>query len=359
MYYVNYIGNEIYIYDKEITQVLQHKIGDLLIDFLDLDFSVYEERRKLFIQNIDFSNFDSLVNNEFKVLLSKKYPKTYQNFIYNSSTPEKLYQEGAILLFYSSNLDTDLEIYNHPYLSYDNMFLDYCLKNNKVKEFFTNYTNYFELQKKFRQATDICLTDNAAMLQGLTPLDKFYCYEILNTSPLQVPLKTSLVFLQDYKYDYWSTEKLVAFVKESGGGRMVLGTECNSAHDFLFYEFFKLMENNINLSICKNCGRFFKAKGKYKTIYCDRIAPGDTKTCKEVGAKRLRNEKEASNPILNEYKRAYKRMYARVLNHNMSKNDFRLWTDEASSQRDSFYEKYNSEPSEDLLREFKDFLGNK
>jgi len=81
------------------------------------------------------------------------------------------------------------------------MFLDYCLKNNNVREFFTNYTNYFELQNKFRQATEICLTDNATKMLGLSPLDKFYCYEILNNTPLHVPLKTSLVFLQDYKYD--------------------------------------------------------------------------------------------------------------------------------------------------------------
>lgn len=76
-------------------------------------------------------------------------------------------------------------------------------------------------------------------------------------------------------------------------------------------------------------------------------------------AQKRRKKKINSNPIVKEYERAYKRNYARVTNHKMNAEDFRLWSEEATQKRDAFSAEYNSNPSDQLISEFKKYLGNK
>ena len=76
-------------------------------------------------------------------------------------------------------------------------------------------------------------------------------------------------------------------------------------------------------------------------------------------AQKRRKEKVNSNPIVKEYERAYKRNYARVTSHKMNAEDFRLWTEEAAKKRDAFSAEYDSNPSDQIISEFKKYLGNK
>lgn len=62
---------------------------------------------------------------------------------------------------------------------------------------------------------------------------------------------------------------------------------------------------------CHNCRHFFLAVGGYDTVYCNRIAPGETKrTCRQVGAHRKEKQKN-EKPIHKEYFKAYNRLKAR------------------------------------------------
>ena len=80
---------------------------------------------------------------------------------------------------------------------------------------------------------------------------------------------------------------------------------------------------------------------------------------KKIAAISARKNKVRNNPILKEYERAYKRNYARVTNHKMTAEDFRLWTEEATQKRDAFSAEYDSNPSDQLISDFKKYLGNK
>lgn len=128
---------------------------------------------------------------------------------------------------------------------------------------------------------------------------------------------------------------------------------------YLLKELFTLIKLDLRVKKCQNCGKYFILKGDYGTDYCDRIPEGEKFTCKKLAAIKTRKQKVKGNPILKEYEKAYKRMYARLSNHKLSNEEFRVWSDEASVKRDSIIEIYNSSPSEDLLRQFKDYLGNK
>ena len=73
-----------------------------------------------------------------------------------------------------------------------------------------------------------------------------------------------------------------------------------------------------------------------KTIYCNRIAPGETdKTCRDVGARAVFENKIQSEETWKIYKRAYKKYYARYIKGNMSKAEFKTWGEQAAAQRDT------------------------
>ena len=119
-----------------------------------------------------------------------------------------------------------------------------------------------------------------------------------------------------------------------------------------------MIEHNIRIKKCKNCGKYFVLKGDYSTDYCDRIPDGEKFTCKKLAAMQARKKKVQDNPIL-KYEKAYKRMYAHLSNHKISNEDFRLWAEAAANKRDSSLAEYSSSPSDDIINQFKEYLDNK
>ena len=127
---------------------------------------------------------------------------------------------------------------------------------------------------------------------------------------------------------------------------------------YLIEELYALIQLNVRVKKCARCEKYFITKGNYATEYCDRIIPGEKFSCKKLAAMRTRKEKVDSNPILQEYQRAYKRMYARVSGQKISKNDFKEWSDDASHERDRIIESYGTNPPEEVIKSFKEYLGN-
>ena len=69
-------------------------------------------------------------------------------------------------------------------------------------------------------------------------------------------------------------------------------------------------------------------------MYCDRIAPGETdRTCREVGARAVFENKIQNDDAWKLYKRAYKKYYARVMKGSMSREDFNVWAERAAAKR--------------------------
>lgn len=136
-------------------------------------------------------------------------------------------------------------------------------------------------------------------------------------------------------------------------------TLCETPFDFLAFELREFFVKDINIKCCANCGQFFIPTGRYNTDCCDRIPEGQKYTCKKIMAQKRRCKKANSNPIIKEYERAYKRNYARVSNGNMTSENFRLWVEKTTKKRDDFIAKYHTTPSNQLITEFKNYLGNK
>lgn len=133
----------------------------------------------------------------------------------------------------------------------------------------------------------------------------------------------------------------------------------SNLENYLMEELFSLIKQNTRIKKCKNCDKYFILKGDYATDYCDRIPEGEKFTCKKLAAIRARKNKVQNNPILKEYEKAYKRMYARLSNRKILNEEFRLWVEEASQERDHISAIYTNSPSNELIESFKKYLGNK
>lgn len=100
---------------------------------------------------------------------------------------------------------------------------------------------------------------------------------------------------------------------EAKDGGAVFGEELtfDELASFLYTDLYKGMAAGNVPRRCHNCRHFFLTVGGHDTVYCNRIAPGETKrTCRQVGAHRKEKRKNQA-PILKEYSRAYNRLKGR------------------------------------------------
>ena len=108
----------------------------------------------------------------------------------------------------------------------------------------------------------------------------------------------------------------------------------NDIEDLFRFEFIKMIEHDVFIKRCKNCGRFFIPRRRADAQYCDR-AFGDTlRKCSEIGATLRYEKKVAENPILDAHKKAYRRFNSRTRAKKMTQSEFMAWSDEATKKRD-------------------------
>ncbi len=131
-------------------------------------------------------------------------------------------------------------------------------------------------------------------------------------------------------------------------GAMVERYTFSCLRDFLYVELGKAIEKGCAPRQCRLCGRWFLHVQGDKSVYCGRVAPGETeKTCREIGARTVFEGKIQSEETWKIYKRAYKKYYARVMKGNMSREDFNAWVEQAAARRDFTIELLRAIKAED------------
>lgn len=112
----------------------------------------------------------------------------------------------------------------------------------------------------------------------------------------------------------------------------VLSTE--SADELFAFWMSRYLKAQMKARPCKYCRRLFVPFGRQDSEYCDRLIEGSRKTCKEMGAIRLYEQRKVEDPAVKEYKRAYKTHFARIAYGRMTEEDFREWSEQARALRD-------------------------
>lgn len=359
--------NTIFIYEERTQRMIESNLGELLFSFLDLDLSQYNDLYKLcgLGDTLDCSTIDCL-----KI----QYPKTTKRINYYSL--DSFDDTKDLCLYYLlENDDEFLDMYKHPYFSCSDTVLDGALGSFKIDYY---DADFYEYQKNMKELIRFCFLENERTdINSLTPNERYYLFTTMKHERFKyIPhIHSTMIFTPMALYNemchrnilYSKTTDDIGLDKISpdcinklkGVARPIKVNECKTIQDFMFFEFDCLLSQNITIKRCANCGKLFIPCGKYNTDCCDRIPEGEKYSCKKIMAQRRRKEKLKSNPIIFEYERAYKRNYARLSNHKLNNESFRLWVDDASQKRDEISEKYEQTPSEELLSDFKKYLGNK
>lgn len=111
---------------------------------------------------------------------------------------------------------------------------------------------------------------------------------------------------------------------EAKDGGAVFGEELTFEElaSFLYTDLYKGMAAGNVPRRCHNCRHFFLTIGGHDTVYCNRIAPGETKrTCRQVGAHRKEKYKNEL-PIHKEYFKAYNRLKGRKNRGSISTDEW-------------------------------------
>lgn len=234
----------------------------------------------------------------------------------------------------------------HPYLEcFSPIFLD-----DDKKGFDHFFAQMFWLKVQFGKLLRRCFDLNfyPDELSELTATQRFYLYVADEESAMPAPLKQILLFdgkiLRDYNppkgtpysdYEAFAEIKpgLVQFVKNSNAD-LSIGYECSTVYDALCLEFYKMLELNIMVKQCKNCGKYFVVKGKYDNDYCSRIPNGGTQTCQKIGAMANFKDKVSDNKPYQLFQQYYKRYHARMKVGTIKEPDFKSWNLKACTMRD-------------------------
>ena len=252
-------------------------------------------------------------------------------------------------------------------------------------------TSLINIKKEFDFALNFCCnTSFLPELSALSALEKYYIYNELYNDNYLTNIKkferNGFVFLgsntpvhelnmlermdcSNEKYRHYNGQepiidkpalspKVISELKKLNVSTTVR-YQYDNLHGYLMEELYALIQLNVQVKKCGRCHKYFIPKGKYATEYCDRVLPGEKFSCKKLAAKQTRKAKVDSTPILQEYQRAYKRMYARVTAKKISQKDFKEWSDNASHERDRIIATYGSTPSIDIIASFKNYLGNR
>lgn len=156
--------------------------------------------------------------------------------------------------------------------------------------------------------------------------------------------------LQNYNYDtfIYSDEKKLHFAYNVA-----------DIQDVIFIELAHIINNNSKINQCKRCGKLFVAKNNHNTNYCDRVDMVLGVSCSKVGSAEAYKDKLTKNPILQEYQKAYKRLYARVRSGRMEQAEFDDWVRNITIERDSLAERYSQSQDISIVESFMLLVGNK
>ena len=202
---------------------------------------------------------------------------------------------------------------------------------------FTNYKTYLDLyfgildNKKFKKQ-DLSYFQNFFMLDFDIPKHKMSQFFIENN---QITLANNMLLScyknlkEKTKKEHLSDDEVYSELFEMNKN-LLKGNEIFTLRNYeisslkdLFCVFFNyLLENNITINKCKNCGKYFIPANRTDEKYCENISPQNSnKTCKEIGSKLSFAYKRDSEPISREHNKTKVALSMRI-SRAKKKNDF-------------------------------------
>ena len=105
-------------------------------------------------------------------------------------------------------------------------------------------------------------------------------------------------------------------------------------YDLIDFHVRECVKREVRMRVCKNCLRYFAVTGKASTEYCDRVCDSKGRTCREIGAINTWTQRKQGDEVFKEYRREYKKRFARINAGKLTKSAFYAWSEEARKKKE-------------------------
>ena len=364
------------VYNYRGKPFLKYKIGELFVGFLNSNYEVYDKKREL-LRSICISQnwknkFYELFPSEKNTICEKMVNDWGQGYL-----PTILFVD-AQTPYFDGHIDTH---------SLENESVYHLLRDKGT--FDLKY-----LQKRILNTYVTCI--DIDIIKNDSPIKKYmknegFSYEMAGLHfTEETKFRYKYTFGEAYEYDsshqtsfvdefeiasnpFWehaADDDYPDFMKypkvnvecAQRDVEIIHGYTFKTVQEALQCEFLKMLELGIKIRKCAVCGKYFILSG-HNAKCCDNLYEDTGLTCQQVFANRNYKNKRKENPIMKEYDKAYKRIYARYSKAKgaspTNSAEFKKWKEEALAERDRVAKTYLQNPSDDLINEFKKFLNNK
>ena len=105
-------------------------------------------------------------------------------------------------------------------------------------------------------------------------------------------------------------------------------------YDLIDFHVRECVKREVRMRVCKNCLRYFAVTGKASTEYCGRVCDSKGRTCREMGAIHTWTQRKQGDELFKEYRREYKKRFARINAGKLTKSVFYAWSEEARKKKE-------------------------
>ena len=105
-------------------------------------------------------------------------------------------------------------------------------------------------------------------------------------------------------------------------------------YDLIDFHVRECVKREVRMRVCKNCLYYFAVTGKASTEYCGRICDSKGRTCREMGAINTWTQRKQGDEVFKEYRREYKKRFARINAGRLTKSAFYAWSEEARRKKE-------------------------
>lgn len=105
-------------------------------------------------------------------------------------------------------------------------------------------------------------------------------------------------------------------------------------YDLIDFHVRECVKREVKMRVCKNCLRYFAVTGKASMEYCGRVCDSKGRTCREMGAINTWTQRKQGDEVFKEYRREYKKRFARINAGKLTKSAFYAWSEEARKKKE-------------------------
>ena len=105
-------------------------------------------------------------------------------------------------------------------------------------------------------------------------------------------------------------------------------------YDLIDFHVRECVKREVKMRVCKNCLRYFAVTGKASTEYCGRVCDSKGRTCREMGAINTWTQRKQGDEVFKEYRREYKKRFARINAGRLTRSAFYAWSEEARKKKE-------------------------